>query len=211
MDLGRIETLLRGAAFGVRQRGDADLNPGMHPVRDELIEAAVLVPLVLRDEGLSVLLTRRTAHLTAHAGQIAFPGGRQDPGDLDSADTALRETEEEVGIPRQQIQVLGTLSPYITRTGYRVVPVIGAVSPPIDPRPEPGEVEEIFEVPFAFLLDRANHQRHSRELAGIQRSFYAMPYGDYYIWGATAGMIVNLVDILAPVAQHGNNSDTTSV
>lgn len=199
MDIARVEALLgafpEGAALG-RARGDADLNPGMRPMRSNLIEAAVLVPLVARATGASVLLTRRTAHLTDHAGQIAFPGGRRDPEDPDEEHTALRETEEEVGIPRSRIRVIGRLGRYVTRTGYAVTPVVGIVSPPIAPRPEPGEVEEVFEVPLTFLTDRANHQRHEREVGGVQRSFYAMPYGEYYIWGATAGMIVNLVDIL---------------
>lgn len=211
MDIARVEALLCAlpnralngpSAVAPREtmiertRGDADLNPGMRPMRSRLIEAAVLVPLVARQTGPSVLLTRRTAHLTDHAGQIAFPGGRRDPEDVDEEHTALRETEEEVGIPRSRVRVIGRLGRYVTRTGYAVTPVVGIVSPPIAPRPEPGEVEEVFEVPLAFLADRANHERHDREIGGVRRSFYAMPYGDYYIWGATAGMIVNLVDVL---------------
>jgi 8-oxo-dGTP pyrophosphatase MutT (NUDIX family) len=199
MDFGPLEAALRDAYLASADgpvRGDADLNPGMRPTRADLIDAAVLVPLVSRGREPSVLLTRRTAHLKAHAGQIAFPGGRRDPGDVDAVATALRETEEEVGIPPSRVRVIGRLARYVTRTGFAVTPVVGIVSPPIAPRPEPGEVDEVFEVPLAFLVDRANHQRHSRDVAGVRRSFYAMPYGDYYIWGATAGMIVNLVDVL---------------
>lgn len=199
MEIGDIETRLQAIRSG-DPRGDADLNPGMRPTRETLTAAAVLVPLIGREDGLRVILTRRTAHLKDHGGQIAFPGGRRDPGDADAVDTALRETEEEVAIPRERIRILGRLSPYVTRTGYDVTPVVGLVSPPINPKPEPFEVEEIFEVPLAFFLDRANHQRHSRTVGGVARSFYAMPFGDYYIWGATAGMIVNLVDVLA--AEH---------
>lgn len=198
MDIRAIEDRLQ-AATAATARGDADLNPGMPQVRETPIPAAVLVPLITRAGGLNVILTKRKAHLKDHAGQIAFPGGRRDPGDADSIDTALRETEEEIAILRSRIRILGRLAPYITRTGYRVMPVVGQVAPPVDPKPHPFEVEEIFEVPLAFLLNRANHRRHSRAIAGVRRSFHAMPFGDYYIWGATAGMIVNLVDVLAPV------------
>lgn len=196
MDLDRIAQCLIDAAQPVADRGDADLNPDMVPLRDTLIPASVLIPLVPRPDGLSVILTKRTSHMKDHAGQIAFPGGRRDPGDRDEIETALRETEEEIAVPRDKVRVLGRLASYVTRTGYHVTPVVGALLPPIDPRPEPFEVDEIFEVPLAFLLNRANHQRHSRMVSGISRSFYAMPFGDYYIWGATAGMIVSLVDIL---------------
>lgn len=196
MDIARIEACLGGTAPMAGPRGDSDLNPGMAPARSPLTPAAVLIPLVPRGACLNVILTRRTAHMRDHGGQIAFPGGRADPGDLDPVDTALRETAEEVNLPRERVRVLGRLAPYITRTGYEVTPIVGAVLPPVDLRPEPFEVEEIFEVPLAFLLDRANHQRHARDLAGVRREFCAMPYGGYYIWGATAGMIVSLVDCL---------------
>ncbi len=201
MDLDRIAQCLIDASTPGSERGDSDLNPDMRPLRETLIPASVLIPLVPRDEGLSVILTKRTSQMKDHAGQIAFPGGRRDPGDRDDIETALRETEEEIAIPRDRVRVLGRLASYVTRTGYRVTPIVGALQPPIQPRPEPFEVEEIFEVPLAFLLDRANHQRHSRKVSGVARSFYAMPFGDYYIWGATAGMIVSLVDILDCAAQ----------
>ena len=197
MDFAEIERRLLGAPAPIR-RGDDDLNPGMRPMRDDLIPASVLVPLVQRPSGTTMLLTMRTPHMKDHAGQIAFPGGRRDPEDVDDIATALRETQEEVGIGADSIRILGSIAPYVTRTGYAVTPIVGAVNPDIAPRPDPFEVDEIFEVPFAFLLDRANHQRHSRTINGTERHFYAMPYGDYFIWGATAGMIVNLVDILMP-------------
>lgn len=197
MDIARIEACLaRGSPAAALPRGDNDLNPGMSPTRTPLIPAAILIALVLRDGALRVILTRRTSHMRDHGGQIAFPGGRADPGDTDPVDTALRETAEEVNLPRDRVRVLGRLPSYVTRTGYVVTPIVGEVRGPVDLRPEPFEVEEIFEVPLAFLLDRANHQRHARDIAGVRREFYAMPYGPYYIWGATAGMIVSLVDLL---------------
>lgn len=176
-------------------RGDHDLNPGFGPP-DALREAAVLVPLVDRVEGPTVIFTQRTAHLTAHAGQISFPGGRREPYDRTPEDTALRETEEEIGLPRDLIEILGRLDTYVTRTGFRVTPIVGLVRPPIDLVPDPTEVEEVFEVPLTFILDPDNPKRHSREFMGGQRHFYVFPYQQRYIWGATAGMLVNLRDVL---------------
>lgn len=177
-------------------RGDHDLNPGMRP-RDELIPAAVLVPLVDRPDGLTVLLTQRTAHLNDHAGQVSFPGGRVEPNDPDHHATALREAEEEVGLPPDRVEIIGTLDPYIVRSGYRVTPVVGFVNPPFDLRPDPFEVAEIFEVPLSFVLDTGNHETGSRTHEGEERTFYVLPYENWYIWGATAGMLVNLSDVLA--------------
>ncbi|WP_256079873.1 CoA pyrophosphatase [Massilia sp. YIM B04103] len=158
--------------------------------------AAVLVPLVLREEGLSLLLTQRTAHLNDHAGQIAFPGGRAEQSDASPIETALRETEEEIGLARRHIEVIGHLPDYLTGTGYRVTPVVGLVLPPFELRADPGEVAEIFEVPLAFLMDGLNHRRLSAELPSGRRSFYAMPYEERFIWGATAGMLRNLFHFL---------------
>lgn len=177
------------------QRGDHDLNPGMAPPA-ELKAAAVLVPLIDHRDGLTVLLTQRTAHLAAHAGQISFPGGGLDPGDADERDAALRETEEEIGLPREHIDIVGRLDTYITRTAFRIAPVVGLVRPPFSLRPNPDEVADVFEVPLAFILDPANQEQHSRYFRGRQRSFYAFPYGDRYIWGATAGILVNLRELL---------------
>ena len=178
-------------------RGDHSLVPGGAPPAAALTPAAVLVPLVMRADGLSVLLTQRTQHLAAHAGQISFPGGRQEPGDRDSIDAALRETEEEVGLPRDHIEVIGRLDTYVTSTSFEVTPVVGLVRAPYPVKLDPFEVAELFEVPLAFILDPANHQRHSRELKGRQRTFYVLPYQHRYIWGATAGMLVNLAEVLA--------------
>lgn len=161
-----------------------------------LIPAAVLFPIILRDGGQTVLLTQRTAHLRDHAGQISFPGGRVEAEDISPSHTALRETEEEIGLPRERIEILGFLPEYRTGTGFRVTPVVALVLPPFDLRPDPFEVAEVFEVPLAFLLDPANHQQHSLHYRGALRNYFAMPYGDYFIWGATAGMIRSLSERL---------------
>jgi 8-oxo-dGTP pyrophosphatase MutT (NUDIX family) len=188
------------------RRGDDDLNPGMVP-QTELRDAAVLVPLVDRAAGLTVLLTQRTEHLNAHAGQISFPGGRVEDSDADAVAAALRETEEELGLHPSHVEVIGELDLYVTRTGYAVTPVVGFVSPPFSLNPDPFEVADAFEVPLDFLVDPANHQRHSRIYRGAERWFYAMPYGERYIWGATAGMIVNLSEVLGAEAPGGDDRD----
>jgi 8-oxo-dGTP pyrophosphatase MutT (NUDIX family) len=157
-----------------------------------LIPAAVLFPIVLREGGQTVLLTQRTAHLRDHAGQISFPGGRVEAEDSSPAHTALRETEEEIGLSREHIEILGYLPEYRTGTGFCVTPVVALVQPPFELLPDSFEVAEIFEVPLAFLLDPANHQRHSMHYRGALRNYFAMPFGDYFIWGATAGMIRSL-------------------
>jgi 8-oxo-dGTP pyrophosphatase MutT (NUDIX family) len=157
-----------------------------------LTPAAVLFPIVLRDAGQTVLLTQRTAHLRDHAGQISFPGGRVEDEDVSPVHTALRETEEEIGLARERIEILGFLPEYRTGTGFRVTPVVGLVKPPFALALDPFEVAEAFEVPLDFLLDPANHQEHSLHYRGALRHFFAMPYGDYFIWGATAGMIRSL-------------------
>ena len=159
--------------------------------------ASVLMPIVVRDDGLTLLLTQRTAHLNDHAGQISLPGGRVDESDTSAIETALRETEEEVGLHRRHIDVLGTLPDYFTGTGFRVTPVVSLVQPPFDLRADPFEVAEIFEVPLAFLMDGANHQLRSIDLPQVgRRTFYTMPYDRFFIWGATAGMLRNLFHFL---------------
>jgi 8-oxo-dGTP pyrophosphatase MutT (NUDIX family) len=163
-----------------------------------LTPAAVLMPIVQREEGLTLLLTQRTAHLHDHAGQVSLPGGRVDKSDTSAIETALRETEEEVGIDRRHIEVLGTLPDYFTGTGFRITPVVSVVQPPLELRADPFEVAEIFEVPLSFLLDGANHQRRTVDLPNDmgRRTFYAMPYDRFFIWGATAGMLRNLFHFL---------------
>ncbi len=164
----------------------------------KLRRAAVLVPIVERPEGLTVLLTQRTAHLNSHAGQISFPGGRAEELDSSAIETALRETEEEIGLARRHVEIVGVLPDHVTASSYLVTPVIGLVTPPFELIAESNEVAEIFEVPLAFLMNGTNHQRMSFELpegAG-RRSFYAMPYERFFIWGATAGMLRNLFHLL---------------
>lgn len=163
---------------------------------DTRIPAAVLVPLIEHAEGFTILFTQRTADLKAHGGQISFPGGRVEPGDTDAVAAALRESHEEIGLARDKVEVLGHLDPYVTVTGYEVIPIVGVVRPPLEVKADPVEVAEIFEVPLTFFLDPLNHQRHSRVAGGVTRAYYAMPYGDRYIWGATAGMLLNLYDVL---------------
>jgi 8-oxo-dGTP pyrophosphatase MutT (NUDIX family) len=181
---------------GVRVRGDHDGNPGFAVPGKKLRPAAVLVPIVDRPDGMSVLLTQRTAHLHDHAGQISFPGGRLEDSDPDAVAAALRETEEEIGLARRHVEILGRLDTYQTRTHYEVTPVVGLVTPPFELKPDEFEVADIFEVPLAFVLDPANHERRSRTFEGVERHFWAMPYGARFIWGATAGMLVNLAEAL---------------
>lgn len=176
-------------------RGDFELNPDFaRDDRSAFTLAAVLVPLVDRPQGVSVLLTQRTANLTSHAGQISFPGGRAEPHDQDAVATALRETVEEVGVDEKHVEIVGLLDTYETGTGYSITPVVGFIAPSFSLTPDPSEVEEVFEVPLAFVLDPRNHQRHSRYFNGIERHFHAMPFEGRYIWGATAGMLVNLYE-----------------
>jgi 8-oxo-dGTP pyrophosphatase MutT (NUDIX family) len=164
----------------------------------KLRRAAVLIPIVKRPDGLSVLLTQRTAHLNTHAGQISFPGGGAEELDSSAIETALRETEEEIGLNRRHVEIVGVLPDHITASSFLVTPVVGLVTPPFELIAESNEVAEIFEVPLSFLMDGANHQRMSFELpeAAGRRSFYAMPYQRFFIWGATAGMLRNLFHLL---------------
>ena len=159
--------------------------------------AAVLVPIVERPSGLTVIFTRRTAHLKAHSGQVSFPGGRAEPEDPTPEFTALREAQEEIGLAAERVEVLARLPDYHTRTGFRVTPVVALVTAPVELVPDPREVEEVFEVPLAFLLDPANHRRETRELQGRSVGYYVMRYGTHTTWGATAGMLVNLYRHLA--------------
>lgn len=167
-----------------------------HPAGRPLTPAAVLVPLINRADGISVLFTQRTAHLSDHAGQISFPGGRAEPGDTGPVATALREAEEEVGLPARCVEVIGTLPRYRTVTHYEITPVVGFVEPPLALEPDPFEVAEVFEVPLPFLLDPANHETHTYEYGGAVRRYFAMPYHGRFIWGATAGMLMNLYRLL---------------
>lgn len=168
----------------------------VRPMTGPLMDAAVLLPIILRDDGPTLLFTQRTAHLNAHAGQISFPGGRMETHDASPVDAALRETEEEVGLARRHIDVIGTLPEYHTGTGFRVTPVVGIVQPPFDMQADPYEVAEIFEVPLAFLMNGMHHQRRTAEFVTGNRTFYVMPYERFFIWGATAGMLRNFFHFL---------------
>ena len=170
--------------------------------------AAVLLPLVMRDE-LTLLLTQRSSHLRAHGGQVAFPGGRTDASDQDAVDTALREADEEIGLPRDHVEVLGTLPTYVTGSAFIITPVVALVTPGFEVHPNPGEVAEVFEVPLGYLMNPAHHRRHEMEFDGVIRQWLSMPYTDpvgeanavdareRYIWGATAGMLRNLYRFLS--------------
>jgi 8-oxo-dGTP pyrophosphatase MutT (NUDIX family) len=168
-------------------------------VREEhsLTPAAVLVPLVDRPEGLTVLLTRRTAHLHHHGGQISFPGGRAEEHDTSSIETALRETEEEIGLDRRHVEVAGFLDLYQTVTGFLITPVVSFVAPAFQLNPDPFEVADVFEVPLDFILDPRNHEYRSVMYQGRERRFYVLPYEDHYIWGATAAILVGFANRLA--------------
>ena len=159
---------------------------------ERLKPAAVLVPLVFYDDGVTVLLTQRTESLNSHSGQISFPGGRRETTDRTPEDTALRETEEEIGLPHGQMELVGRLSTHDTGTGYRVMPVVGLIVPPFPLQPEPSEVAEVFEVPLDHVLEPANHGFETRIHRGSERQFCVMPYGDYFIWGLTARLLREL-------------------
>lgn len=179
----------------VPKHGDHELDPmtaaiaAVRPIRP----AAVLVPVVARAEPM-VLLTQRTAHLKDHAGQISFPGGKIDAGDASPMAAALREADEEIGLAADRIEPIGYLDLYLTTFGFRIVPLVARVKPEFALTLNPGEVDDAFEVPLSFLMSPENHQRKSREWNGLTRHFYEMPFGERYIWGATAGILRNLYE-----------------
>ncbi|WP_203292965.1 NUDIX hydrolase [Maricaulis parjimensis] len=177
-------------------RSDGDLNGGFPTPQGELRQAAVLAPLILHAGAPRLLLTERAAHLPKHPGQISFPGGSIDPGGESPAEAAVRELEEEVGISATHVELIGRFDGYRTGTGFHITPFVGVLRPGYTVRPDPSEVADVFETPFAFLMDPGNHQKHAREWQGVMRHYYAMPWQDRYIWGATAGMLKSLHDRL---------------
>ena len=181
----------------LRQRfAGASSTPCTAPVADGLTAAAVLVPIVERASGLTVILTQRTAHLRDHAGQVSFPGGRCEPDDDSALATALREAEEEIGLLATQVEPLGCLAPYRTGTGFIVTPVVALVRPPLNLKLDDFEVESAFEPPLDFLLDAGNYRREQLTVRGEVREYWAVPWQQYFIWGATAGMLVALREFL---------------
>lgn len=194
MDVAALKARLKRTAPAFAVYGDEDAEGRAAAAATP---AAVLVPIVDHPAGLTVIFTQRTVHLKAHSGQVSFPGGRAEPGDPTPEHTALREAQEEIGLALERVEVLARLPEYHTRTGFRVTPVVGLLTPPVALMPDPGEVEEVFEVPLAFLLDPRNHERETRELQGRMRAYYVMRYGKRIIWGATAGMLVSLYRHLA--------------
>ena len=200
-DLARrvLDPLASGGAAGTRSPSDFDLNPELAPddpqaeagMPPQETAAAVLIAAVPRDE-IMLVLTQRTDHLPKHAGQIAFPGGKTEKSDPGPLATALREAQEEIGLDPALVEPLGFLDSYRTGTGFRITPVVALVEPHFELTLNRGEVADAFEVPWRFLMDTGNHQLHVRTIAGHERRFYAMPYEERFIWGATAGILRNM-------------------
>lgn len=181
-----------------RPTSDYDLNAGFGRAGERpLRQAGVLVAVATHGPEPMLVLTKRASHLSQHPGQIAFPGGKVEPVDRSPTDAALREAEEEIGLAPNRVEVLGTLSPHETVTGYSMVPVLGLIEACFDPRPEEGEVAEVFEVPLGFVTDAANYRVEARFWRGTERRYYTVPWGPYYIWGATALVLRRLTDRLA--------------
>ena len=197
LDVAELRQRLRRAPAACSVYGDEDADREAAAVTP----AAVLVPIVAHPAALTVLFTQRTPHLKKHAGQISFPGGRAEPGDGTPETTALREAQEEIGLRPERTEIVARLPEYFTRTGYRVTPVVALLEPPLELARDAREVDEIFEVPLAFLLDPRNHRRETREIQGRTVAYYVMQFEERTIWGATAGMLMNLYRHLA--AQPG--------
>ena len=194
------DSIIRAIRLPGNRRSDYDLNPG---VKQEINRArplrlaAVLCPIVERPHGLSVILTQRPDTMREHAGQVAFPGGKIDEGDADARAAALREANEEIGLPHGDAEVLGEIDHYETGTGFRVAPIVAMIHPEFEPTPDPREVAAVFETPLDYLMNPANLKTHTGHWGGRARQYYAYDWEDRYIWGATAGMLKSLSDRLA--------------
>ncbi|MCE8518580.1 CoA pyrophosphatase [Ruegeria pomeroyi] len=194
-----VSPLLAALARTGPGSSDFDLNPGtVLPEGRKLRPAGVLVPVTLAHGAPRVILTKRSSALKHHPGQIAFPGGKQDEGDADVIAAALREAQEEIGLPRDLPRVLGTLPSHETVTAFTVTPVVAVIERAFDIRPEPGEVEEVFSVPLAHLMRPENYSVQSRRWRGQRRHYFTVPFGPYYIWGATARMLRGLAERMQP-------------
>lgn len=201
VNLPALESLLRTRldppdAPGGAARSDRDLNPDWARGEGPLKPAAVLAPIIMRPAGWTMLFTERSVETPAHPGQISFPGGRVQEGDAGPLETALRETREEIGLGAEVIEPLGAFDAYETGTGFRIIPIVALVRPEFSLRLDPREVASVFEAPLSFLFDPANHQRRTGIWRGVERAYYAMPYGEHFIWGATAGMVRALYERL---------------
>lgn len=186
----------RFAEGGAELAASAPAGADSDLIAAQLTPAAVLVPIVMRETGLTILLTQRTAHLRDHAGQVSFPGGRCEADDSSVEATALREATEEVGLDPGQVEIIGRLPEFRTITSFSVAPVVALVRPPLNLKLDDFEVADVFEPPLEFLLDERNHVRHEVEVRGIMRAYWSMPWGGYHIWGATAGMLISFRDFL---------------
>lgn len=195
-----VEVGLRAAlARPAGPSSDFDLNPGVRPAADKpLRPAAVLVPVWLRRDGAGVILTKRSSHLKHHPGQIAFPGGKVDATDAGPEAAALRETQEEIGLPPSRVQIIGSLPVHETVTGFAITPFVGLIHGPFTPVPEAGEVQEVFTVPLSHVIDPARFSIERRQWMGVWRRYYAVPHGPYYIWGATARILRGLAERARP-------------